>query len=144
MKSLFLAAMVGLLATAAFAQHVLVNEDLNALEQTLVGKSTDSAHGAIRIGARVITRRGFEGAVAGVNPQTNAIKVRFSDGTVSEEKLANLASTEGCNGVFCVGENVTARSYYSATIIGIFGDGMIAVKYFDGSVGVLNPAELSL
>lgn len=90
--------------------------------------------GTLRIGSEVITRAGDAVKIVGMNPTSRAIKVQYWNGTIREANLENLGVTNGCNQVFCVGEELITRAGDTVTVAAFFADGTVSVRYWNGTV----------
>lgn len=147
-KSLVLASMVGLFAVIAQAQQPLELSKGRMMvqfgETSLARKRVEMTSAKLRVGSKVITRANYEATVVSLIAGPQGIKVRYKDGTITEVKLKDLGATEGCNGAFCVGEDVITRSGYRAKAVALFTDGAVTVQYWDNSLSNKNLKDVAV
>lgn len=155
----YLLALISTLALAqgAAAQKVQINIDMGSsgslviLPQGMVVEfgrlqmarsRVVMTNGNLGIGSDIITIDSYRGKVIAINPATQALSVEIGRG-IYKYNLEQVAVTNGCNGVYCVGELVRTNDLYSGVVAGFFGDGKTVVKIGHGLYNY-RPDELGL
>lgn len=152
-----------LISSVASAQKVTIEMDMGSMDgaqiqvnqygmqiefgnQRFARERVQMTNGSLRIGSTVITKRGSVVQVVGMNPSTQQLSIRYSNGVITNENLSNLAVTNGCNQVFCVGEQLVTNRGSLVVARGFFQDGSVAIEYSNRvitkadvlSVGLMN------
>lgn len=160
MKKLILSLLM-VLPTVASAQQVTIDIQMSSpMDATIQVNNTGMrvefggrpfarrivrmTNGSVYIGSTMITNRGSPVTVVGMNPAQQTLSVQFSDRSIANRTLSELAVTNGCNQVFCVGEQLVTDRGSIVTVRGFYQNGNVAVEFSDRSIAQRDVYTLGL
>lgn len=140
-----------LISSVASAQKVTIEMDMGSMDgaqiqvnqygmqiefgnQRFARERVQMTNGNLRVGSTVITNRGSMAQVVGMNPSTQQLSIRFGNGVIENRDLSSLAVTNGCNQVFCVGEQLVTDRGSIVVAQGFFQDGSVAIRFGNGVI----------
>jgi hypothetical protein len=101
---------------------------LSVLTLSVAAQAYDHRPG-IYPGAEVISENGNRGFVRGIYGD-GTVAVQFGgQATVTRKQIANLAVTQGCDGSFCVGQEIISENGNRGQVHGLYPNHTLAVQF---------------